>query len=226
MYKNHNEISEIIKDNISVIAVVIVVPIMILLSAYSIRGYFSALEQKNQFEQELVQLRSTSDTAKQNIERLQENIDNYNEILGMIVPEKEDYFSIIFALEKLSQDTGFTITRYDIILEESTTDKLSLSVEGSGDIDSFLNFLRDYQFNGNRLITNEKIELSDSNEGRTRLSLNFYHKALTDLAESVKPISQKDISLIQNIEQKVTISVKEDINNGEPVIYDTKQNPF
>lgn len=226
MIKNTSDLNELIKNNLSIFAVVVAVPVIVLMCAISYQGYVSAAEERDMLKQELVGLRTSADTVRQNENSLQQRIDDYNQVLGTVIPEREDYFTIIFALEKLSQDTGFTIVRYEISLEESKDDRMSLAVEGSGDIDSFLNFLRDYQFKGNRLITNEKIELSESNEGRTRLSLNFYHKALPGLVQTVKPISEKDINLVQDIQSKITINIKpsdEDITDTD---YETKENPF
>ncbi len=219
-------LNDLIKDNSSILAVIIALPVVIILCVISINGYLNATTERDMLSQELVGLRMSADTVRKNEQRLQDKIDNYNQVLGMIIPEKEDYFTIIFALEKISQDTGFNIIKYDITFTDVKNDKLSLDVEGSGDFDAFLTFLRDYQYQGNRLITNEKIELTEANEGRTRLSLNFYHKALSGLAETIKPISQKDVALIDTIESKVSISLKNDLDENAIKSYDTKDNPF
>ncbi|MGB9883483.1 MAG: hypothetical protein ACPLRN_03160, partial [Microgenomates group bacterium] len=128
-------------------------------------------------------------TLNQNIEKLSSEVNNLNKkyqlintiipdeqildedmkVLNALIPNSEDYFSIIFALENLSQKTGFIITGYTVNISQSTPNKLRLVVNGVGDTDAFLKFLQNYQFGGGRLITSDKITLSQNLNGAIKL---------------------------------------------------------
>lgn len=96
--------------------------------------------------------------------------------LNSLIPNVEDYFSVIYALEKLSQKSGFIITGYTVNVGASTSEKLKISVTGSGNNQSFINFLNDYNFFGGRLITSDKIELDPNFSGSLTINLTFYSK--------------------------------------------------
>ena len=151
-------------------------------------------------------------------------------MLNRLIPDVEDYFSIIYALEKLSQKTGFYIISYSVDVSKSTKDKLRLSVSGVGDSVSFLNFLESYNFGGERLITSDKIEYNSQASGAIKLNLTFYNKniSLSAVGNQLygQEIPKEDIfAEIEAIKSKVDFSfsqepVAEDFN------YQKKSNPF
>ncbi len=173
----------------------------------------------------MTDLRNQIDIFNKNKELVQADLDIYNDLLLSIIPNKEDYFTIILALEKLSLDTGFIIDKYTILLNETTSNKLALSVEGTGDPAAFLKFLQQYQYEGGRLITNEKMEFSTANVGQTKLSLNFYNKPLQQTEQKIDPIKPQDINVIKEIQEKVAIQYT-DTAAEEDLNYETKVNPF
>lgn len=213
-----------VKENLKTYAVILTVPVVVLLCALSIRGYMSANEEKGFIEQEVTDLKKQVDTYNSNKQLVKTDLDLYNNLLLNVIPNKEDFFSIIIALEKISQETGFTIEKYSIQLTESTPEKLALTVEGTGDSTSFLKFLQQYRYKGGRLITNEKMEFSTANVGQTKLSLNFYNKPTAQMDQRVESITNTDINLIKDIQDKVSIEYtnNEDIDTN----YETKSNPF
>lgn len=161
-----------------------------------------------------------NDLANQGVD-----IDSMNLIFNALVPDTEDFFSIVVALERLSIQTNFNITSYVINLNATTKEKLSLTISGQGDSESFLEFLKDYNFAGGRLITVDKISFSRESLAGTELQANFYNKKvnLSETAEA-KPMTSADKALLTSIKSKIIFDVKSqqpvDIN------YETKSNPF
>jgi hypothetical protein len=153
-------------------------------------------------------------------------LDQYIRLLNGLIPEAEDYFSIIQSLELLSQKTGFIVTSYTVSINSKLSDKFKLSITGIGDTSSFLNFLANYNFGGGRLITSDKIELNPEIGTGIKINLTFYNKKVaTDLSQDLK-IDEETISEIANLIPKVGFSFKE---NGSEVLdfsYPKKTNPF
>ena len=79
-------------------------------------------------------------TAIPSSEKLDEDLD----FLNKLIPNIEDYFSIVYALEKLSQKSNFIITSYTVSVGSSTAEKLKLNVSGTGDSQTFIDFLKNY----------------------------------------------------------------------------------
>lgn len=157
------------------------------------------------------QLRDSVDELQIKVNLVNENrkidqaeLDNLNQVLSRLIPDNEDYFLVISALEKLASETGFSLARYTINISASTAEKLSLSIDGSGDSESFLKLLNTYQYGGGRLITNESLEFSPLNFRSVRLSLNFYHKQPNNVIDvNNNKISEKDMLLIKSIVEKM-----------------------
>ncbi|MFA5136902.1 MAG: hypothetical protein WC489_05975 [Patescibacteria group bacterium] len=188
-------------------------------------------ESKNRLDilqSEVALLKNRSDTLRYNKTLTEDQITEYNKILTLLIPEAEDYFSIIYALETISQKTGFNIVSYSITLSRVTPEKLSIAIEGKGNLDSFLVFLQNYEFAGGRLITSEKIEFSGVNFTNTKVALNFYNKKFTFNEAVVPQLTNKEIERLEQIKKKIQISFKEsdsDLSN-DPGSYSKDENPF
>ena len=155
-------------------------------------------------------------------EVLEENI----HFLNSLIPNSEDYFSIIYSLDKLSQKTGFIVTSYTIDMNKSTSTKLRLSITGSGDTTTFMNFLEKYNYFGDRLITSDKIELNPQISGEIKIDLSFYNKKNALDYGSKFDVDEKTIEEITKLKEKVEYSYKD---SGEEVVdtsYPRKSNPF
>lgn len=153
------------------------------------------------------------------------DIDEVNKVFNQLIPEVEDYFSIMVALEKISQQTGFVITGYAINLQQSNQKKLSLTVSGLGDNRSFLSFLHDYNYVGGRLITIDKIEFSTSVGGGSKLTLNFYSgKEQAEKELKAFQMSEKEKRLVETITKKTTFEIESE--KPQTLDYSTKTNPF
>ena len=156
-----------------------------------------------------------------------DSLDQDLQLMSALIPDTEDYFSIINALETLSVQTGFRIDSYIINLLASTSNKLSLSVVGNGDSTAFLNFLQNYQINGGRLITAEKIGIDPTETGSIRLDLNFYNRNASSDVASVSGSLAPSLQQLKEIKSKVTFSLSGEPTADQPIqTYDTKQNPF
>lgn len=155
-----------------------------------------------------------------------DNIETINNSLTQLFPETEDYFSVIIALERLSQKTNFIISSYTINLQSSTPEKLSLVITGQGDRESFLRFLQNYNFAGGRLITIDKISYTTDEFSGTKLGINVYHGKTVN-KDTIPVLSKEEQLLLQTIRQKMTFNVKSEASNiQDSVDYPTKEIPF
>lgn len=157
-----------------------------------------------------------------------QDIDQDLALITSLIPDSEDYFSMIYSLEKLSQSSGFSINNYVVNLSKSSDKKLSLTVSGQGNTDAFLALLRQYNFGGGRLITAERIGIDPLRAGEVGLSLNFYNEKPTiDANEQLD--FQSSIQELNDLREKVKFSLiaTQSTNQPAPVdSYATKQNPF
>lgn len=135
----------------------------------------------------------------------QNDVESYNTLLMRLIPEKEDYFSIIASLERLSLYTGLDVSRYSIDLPEQGNDKYTLSIVGTVPKNILPLFLANYQYGTGRLVTIESMTLNDSDENNVNLILNFYAKPVTTSnILKVGSLSQADINLMEGVEEKMT----------------------
>jgi len=206
----------------------IIISICLILITLSIRSF---VEQSNTFElkkssleKEINDLESKKDLILTAHSLQKENLplDELNKVLNRLIPFEEDYFSIIIALEKISQKTGFIITSYSMNLQKSNPQKLSLTVSGIGDRQSFLEFIKNYRFIGGRLITVDNIKFSETASDKTEIALNFYNQDKKKNLPSLFLLTQKDKEQLKEILSKTEIVMQEEKDTQ----YETKTNPF
>lgn len=147
------------------------------------------------------------------ISESKDDIDQDLALVTGLIPDTEDFFSMIYSLEQLSQSTGFIINNYSVNLKKSDGNKLSITVTGEGDSASFLELLRTYNFAGGRLITAEKIGIDPLQHSGVSLDLNFYNKVAT-LDTNEKLDFQGSINELNEIRSKVKFSI---VNEAAPV---------
>lgn len=157
-----------------------------------------------------------------------EKLDEDVKFLNGLIPDVEDYFSVIYSLEQLSKKTSFIITSYSVNVKASTTDKLKINVTGVGDSQSLINFLKDYNFSGGRLITSDKVQLDPNFSGSIIINLTFYNKKTTasnKLEMSVKNSTYKELEDLKN---KVNFNFDgtDAANRTNALDYPKKSNPF
>jgi hypothetical protein len=176
--------------------------------------------------QEISDLKKKAELVSYKQEIIKEGIDlkEANNLFTKLIPNEEDYFSVIAALEKISRDTNFLIVNYSINLKSSTKDKLSLTIEGKGDQDAFFKFLKDYRYIGKRLITIDKIDYRSTGFLEVSLIVNFYSGKNNNMLTTASKLTDEEKKLIQTIKEKV--SLEETTEEASSSSYPTKSNPF
>lgn len=156
-----------------------------------------------------------------------DKLDDDLNFLNTLIPNVQDYFTIIYALDKLSQRTGFIITEYSINVQNSTREKLRLEVNGTGDSQSFINFLKDYNFGGDRLITSDKIQIDPNFLGSIKIDLTFYAKSVSTDKKSGVTRDYKFFEELETLKSKVNFSFDSNSELSNPDLdYPRKSNPF
>ena len=156
-----------------------------------------------------------------------ESLDEDLNFLNTLIPNVEDYFSIIYSLEKLSQKSNFIITEYSVDVNKSTTQKLKLSVIGVGESQTFINFLKDYNFGGGRLITSDKIQIDPNFFGSIKIDLTFYAKSVLTDKNLGQITDYKFFEELEALKSKVNFSFTENIaTDSGNLEYPKKTNPF
>jgi len=156
-----------------------------------------------------------------------DKLDDDVKFLNTLIPNTEDYFSIIYALEKLSQKTNFIITNYTVNVGTSTSEQLRITVTGVGNSQSFIDFLKDYNFSGGRLITSDKIQLDPNFAGSLIINLTFYSKK-TEVSDKLETFPNANIyKELETLKSKVNFSFESNEATGEANLdYPKKTNPF
>lgn len=156
-----------------------------------------------------------------------EKLDEDLVFLNTLIPNVENYFSIIYALEKLSQKSNFLITSYNVNVEKSTSQKLDLSVSGDGNSQEFINFLKEYNFGGGRLITSDKIQLDPNFFGSIRINLTFYNKSVPISNNLEISAGNKNFEELEILKKKVNFDFNSYSASSTPDFnYPKKENPF
>lgn len=188
-------------------------------------------QQKNTIVNEIKKLNEKKDLIifSENLKSKNLDLDKLNKIFFLLLPNSEDYFSIISALERISKKTNFIITSYLLNPKESSSDRLSIAITGFGNRDAFLNFIENYNFIGNRLITIDKLEFSESNLNYDKkIFLNFFIDNKNKKEGFYYKLDKKDLDLINKISSKINLEESNESNNenSSSLEYETKTNPF
>lgn len=156
-----------------------------------------------------------------------DKLDDDVKFLNTLIPNVEDYFSIIYALEKLSQKTNFIITNYTVNVGASTSEQIRMSVTGVGNSQSFIDFLKDYNFSGSRLITSDKIQLDPNFAGSLIINLTFYSKK-TEVSDKLETFPNANIyKELETLKAKVNFNLDNNVATISPSLdYPKKSNPF
>ncbi|MDO8741741.1 MAG: hypothetical protein Q7J11_01185, partial [Candidatus Roizmanbacteria bacterium] len=134
--------------------------------------------------------------------------------------------SVIYALEKLSQKSNFIITEYTVNVGNSASERLKLEVTGTGDSQSFINFLKDYNFGGGRLITSDKIQLDQNFSGSIKIDLTFYSKSVL-IGKDLETPNNKIFEELETLKSKVNFNFNNNVaTDSADLNYPKKSNPF
>src|SRR3989344_846883 len=201
----------------------IIISFILLISIFMVPSivlntYSQNIEKINTIEEELQEINSKKNALSFLSSTSSKNIDEYYNIVSSLIPETENYFTIIYALNNLAELTNFNITSYSLNLKESTVNKISIEVTGVGNHSEFLNFLKEYNVGGGRLITAEEITLNSEEFTGITLRLNFYSQKSSLFQRGT--IDYKNIlSKIDNLKSKIKFNFQTDTKE-ESVIED------
>lgn len=174
-------------------------------------------------QQQLADLQSKNLQSTSTIRLSKDQLEKHRQMLARLIPDSEDFFSILYAIEKLSIQNGFIITDYVINDTKSKGETVTLSIQGQGDAPSFLRFIQSYPFEGGRYITGDTISLNSKDTQNSALNLTFYSKLASPLQKPAKPLSQDDINLLDKIAAKTSLLIQDPPVSTD---YATKKNPF
>lgn len=225
--QNKYYILRLIKENIMYLGLILMLFVVSMISIAILNSKNEEIDNNiNTISQELSDLQKKKEFIEYSQYLSNQNIDinDMNLALSKLIPDTEDYFSIILAFEKISSMTNFVIHAYQINLQKSSPTRLSLNISGVGSTEDFLNFLNNYNFSGERLITINKINFSNQGFEEIRLDVNFYTSDKRYATKNFVKFTENDLKIIKDIQQKVKVNIKEDTNSEDT--YRTKSNPF
>ncbi len=215
----------LIKENL-IYLVLLIINIIFLLVVNIVfkENILTKKQQIEDFESEIKTYRA----IKSQIDSLDistQKIDEYYQLVNLFLPEQQNIFSIIAALERLSEQTGFRIISYNIVPPNENSEEFVIKISGESSPQQFLEFLRKYTFDSGRLITAKQIEYLAENTNPA-IELTFYSKKQDSKIDPIQITlpSQEDIEYIENIASKIRF-VFEDISE-EDYFYPTKDKLF
>jgi len=175
----------------------------LIFAGYATYQKFTAYEQ---LKLEIIPQKETATLIQNNKALLSRSIESYNELLNRLVPNEETYFIVIAALEKLASETGVTIGSYNINLSETTEEKLSLELSVYGNPENIETLIREYNYAGGRLMTNEGIQLTFDEQGQIGFSVNVFHRAYSG-SSSVEGgevvVTREDLDKLDKIKARI-----------------------
>jgi Tfp pilus assembly protein PilO len=156
-----------------------------------------------------------------------DKLDEDVKFLNNLIPDTEDYFTIVYALEKLSQNSNFMIIDYTVNVKASTPEELKIKVTGVGDNQSLIKFLKDINFLGGRLITSNKVQLDPNFTGSIVIDLTFYNKKVKTTNKLEVSANSKTYKQLEDIKAKVNFNFDDNEATASPSLdYPKKNNPF
>lgn len=166
-------------------------------------GAFQELETRTL---ELDAHRSQALLIRNNRALLEGKIDDYNKLLLELIPSEETYFSVIATLERLAANTGVSIASYSINLQDTSEDKMTLSLAIFADEAGRDRFIRDYRYASGRLLISDSFDLS-LNESSFTFSITMMHRPQSDgtagASGGVATIEAKDIQYLEDIKRQM-----------------------
>lgn len=215
----------LLKENlVYILSFIILIILVVVMSKISIDKINKSDTEIKKLEKEVSQLNQEV-SFYQNTIPSSEKLDDDIVLLNNLIPNIEDYFTMIYALENLSQQSGFFIVGYTVDIGKSTANKLRLTITGVGDSNSFVKFLSQYNFSGGRLITSDKIELDPQKTGSIGIDVTFYNKSVSNSKQEIA-LDGKIFQDIESIKSKVKFDFGSSTEESLDLNYPRKSNPF
>ncbi len=163
----------LIKENIGYILFNVIIIILTVVFCLFNAPYLVDNQKKIRTLTSEVNLLNTRLIALNGLNITNDDLKKYLSFLNKLIPNSEDYFSLIYTLEKISQKTNFIINSYNVSLKQSSANKLKLTITGIGDRTTFMDFLKTYSFSGGRLVTSDKIQLDSQIMKEVKIDVTF-----------------------------------------------------
>jgi hypothetical protein len=209
------------------IVLIVLIFITVLLPASTLKKYNDNRHKLSQLKPEVDELKFKNSILEAVASQEGLDINRDKVILDRLIPSIEDFFSVILAVDEISKQTNFNIVSSNIIIKSiAPSEKLTLSLNGAGDLDSFINFLENYNFAGKRLVTIDRYDLKITGDTfNLNANANFYHKDTAEVS-SKKIDYQKTLNRLRALRQIINIEIDESEQVNEFNYPPTKSNPF
>ncbi len=224
MRLNYFLVRQIKENSLYLLILVAVIGYLVFLSWFVFANTYDNDAKTRTLQSEIADLTTRRDfiNYQQTIRQQGIDIDAGNRLLSQLIPDQEDFFSLIYALDTISSQSQFIITGY-ALTPSSVASPLSITITGTGDSNSFTKFLSNYNFGGGRLITIDSIKYLTSYAGETSLRINLYSGKSATTPHYAYRFTDADKQLITRIMSKISVEIK---NSTASAAYQTKQNPF
>jgi hypothetical protein len=175
---------------------------------------------------EVLKAKALPTTATVDIETVRELKDKAP-LFASYLPDEFNLYQVIGLIEQIGRKTNFKIQSYSLQYKETVSDSLAsqtLTLEGSGTLDEFMAFLKEYKFITGRLLTIDSVNLSGSKRLLTSLNVNIYAYKPNIVLEgqTIPVLSTLDRTLIQKV-VRYSAPISENIPESN---YSNKKNPF
>lgn len=213
--KNNFYLKRLLRENFYyLVTFIMVIVLFVIVNIAFTNDYTANKDKTNQTKTDIENLNQRKTVLESMIFSNYQEVKNFNIILNSLIPDSEDFFSIIYALERISQQTNFVVTNYSIDLAQSSGERLTLSIAGDGDTNAFLKFLENYNFSSGRLITMNDYDFT--NKGiQFKITLNFYNKKVSTEQVKLDKLKEEDLNMMREIAKKVDFLLKTPVN-GQP----------
>ncbi len=215
----------LIKENLVYLLLLLINVVLLIIVNNLFRE--NILKKQEEIEKAKSEIKIYSNLKNQidNLNLSTQKLDEYYQLVSIILPQEQNIFSIIAAVERLSTETNFNIINYEISPPAEESSQFTLRVIGQGQSSRFLQFLRKYNFGSGRLITARKINYQEDAEIQA-VDLTFYSQPFEPRQDPLKITlpSQQDLEYIENIASKIKFVFDE--TTEEDYFYPTKDKLF
>jgi len=112
--------------------------------------------------------------------------------LDMAIPEKEDYFSIFHAIERLAMQSGVTIVQHSSPFNSTEDGTVSIDIKLMGDLKDMMRFLDNIHFKSGRFLTVDNIQYNPE-DLVINCSVKFHSAQVSDAKVSKALTVKSDI---------------------------------
>ena len=154
-------------------------------------------------------------------------LENRASEFASFLPDEFNLYQVIGLIEQIGKKTKFTIQSYKLDYVEGTVNQLqhqSLSIQGSGTLDQFMAFLKEYKFITGKLLTIDSVNLSGGKRLLSDLQINIYayKPEIVIHGETIGALGNIDRFIVSKLD-KYHVAATEVIPDTS---YTNKEDPF